>query len=86
MNAKQRIKKLENVRGTDEKKKYICVTRPEDTEYIAKPPMLCEGETFTFKTQEAMNEFFEKRTDIEFLHIQIVYASQAGNDSEPVTE
>lgn len=82
MNTKQRIKQLEKVRGEAEKIQYLCITNPEDTEYKARPMQEGKGEAFTFKTIEAMTAFFDKHTELELLHVQIVYASEADTPSE----
>lgn len=78
MNAKQRIKRIENKRGASEKIKYLCTSKPDCIEYEAKPFVGAIGETFTFKTENAMREFFDKHNEFELLHIQIVYASEQG--------
>lgn len=74
MNAKRRLAKLEQARGTGDKTTYFCISYPEDTEYKAKP-FGGAGETLTFKTDEAMTAYFDKRADLELLHIHVIRAS-----------
>lgn len=76
---KNRLAKLEQAQGTGEKIKYICTSYAKDKEYIAKPFGGGAGETFTFKTEEAMTAFFDKRKELELLHIRVVYASEAAH-------
>ncbi|MBV6513604.1 MAG: hypothetical protein FMNOHCHN_03139 [Ignavibacteriaceae bacterium] len=76
---KNRLAKLEKQSGTGEKIKYICTSYPDDTEYIAKPFIGEVGETFTFKTAEAMTAYFDKHKEFELLHIRVMYASEAEN-------
>lgn len=77
---KNRLAKLEKQSGA--KIKYICVSYAKDTEYKAKPFSGGAGETFTFKSVEAMTKYFDKRKDLELLHIRVVYASEAQTSSE----
>lgn len=82
MTTKTRIRQLEKMRGTREKIKYLCTSKPNDTEYKASPFVGVDGEMFTFKTQEAMKAYFDLHTEFELLHVQIVYASDAIKDDE----
>lgn len=76
MNTKNRLQRLEKRSGTGEKMRYTCFSKSGDTEYKASP-FVGDGETFTFKTEEAMTAYFDAHKEYEFLHVQIVRASEA---------
>lgn len=82
MNAKQRIKRIENNRGTGEKIKYLCTSQADCKEYEAKPFIGAMGKTFTFKTENALHEFFDKHTEFELLHVKVIYASEQGESND----
>lgn len=79
MNAKTRIKQLEKTRDAGGKMQYLCVSHPTDTEYTAKP-FIGAGKPLTFKTLDAMTKHFDAHTELELIHLAVVYASEAVKD------
>lgn len=79
MNAKRRLAQLEKTRGAGDRTQYLCVSHSTDTEYKAKP-FLGAGKPLTFTTLDAMTKYFDKHTELELIHIAVVYASEAVKD------
>lgn len=83
MNAKQRIKQrikqLEKQSGAGAVTEYLCFyDTTNGGEYSASPTNGAQGKTYTFKKQEAMTAFFDKRKDFALLTVLFV-------DEEPNT-
>lgn len=78
-NNKNRLAKLEQANGKGEKTQYLCTSYAKDTGYKAKP-FMGAGKPLTFETLDAMTKYFDKHTELELIHIAVVYASEAVKD------